>query len=214
MIWSKIFRFHKPNPIHELRLAILWVLKGLPNDFGIHLGLKCASFSKMNVGTSRRAPCAALGFESFFSVLTGNQLFERMGLAIRDVLMLILPLICALLLIKKCGDQTFLSSSDCIIYIYIYWPSILYLKYYNQRNCNLPQELFTHLLGNMSWSGVEPGAAQRIAGRVLPSLQGDHAEHFHMWWSICSGGPKHFHMGVKHVQNTEILWSNQAEVHS
>ena len=61
----------------------------------------------------------------------------------------------------------------------------------------------------MSRSGVEPGAAQRIVGGVLSSLQRDHAEHFHMWWSTCSGGPKHFHMGVEHVQNTEILWSSR-----
>lgn len=114
MIWSKIFGFHKPNTVHKLRLAILWVLRGLPDDFGIHLGLKCASFSKMNVGTSSRAPCASLGFESFCSVLMGNQLLERMGLAIQHALMLLPALISALVLIKC----MVIKHSDPVLFIY------------------------------------------------------------------------------------------------
>ena len=55
------------------------MLRGIPGQFASHFGLKCSSFCKMNIGTSRRSPCTSLGFEDFLSVLTGNMLLERMG---------------------------------------------------------------------------------------------------------------------------------------
>lgn len=101
------------------------MLRGLPDDFGIHLGLKCASFSKMNVGTSSRAACASLGFESFCSVLMGNQLLERMGLAIQHALMLLPALISALVLIKC----MVIKHSDPVLFVYILDIHFIYLKY-------------------------------------------------------------------------------------
>ena len=53
------------------------MLKAVVDNFGVHLGLKCSSFSKMNVGTSARCPCMAIGYETFASVCLGNMLLER-----------------------------------------------------------------------------------------------------------------------------------------
>ncbi|CAL1171487.1 unnamed protein product [Cladocopium goreaui] len=63
-------------------LATLAVLRGKLDDFGVHFGLKCASFSKMNTGTSARSACTAIGVEEYQSVNTGNMLMERSCLLI------------------------------------------------------------------------------------------------------------------------------------
>ena len=62
-----------------LRLAILCLLRTVPGPggFGCHFGIKCSSFSKMNVGTSQRSTCSSTGFSEYKSVQVGNQLLER-----------------------------------------------------------------------------------------------------------------------------------------
>ena len=59
------------------RLAILGLLRCTQDDFASHFGIKCSSFSKMNVGTSRRSACDALGNFQYLSVQLGNALLER-----------------------------------------------------------------------------------------------------------------------------------------
>lgn len=59
------------------RLAIITMLRGLPDSFGCHFGLKCSSFCKMNIGTSCRSACTPIGFEDYLSVKIGNMLLER-----------------------------------------------------------------------------------------------------------------------------------------
>ena len=61
------------------RLATLFLLRAVVNNFGCHLGLKCSSMCKMNVGTSRRSACASIGYEPYPSVSLGNLLLERTG---------------------------------------------------------------------------------------------------------------------------------------
>ena len=51
----------------------------MADNFGAHFGMKCSSFCKVNVGTSARSPCSALGFEEYPSVQLGNMLLERRG---------------------------------------------------------------------------------------------------------------------------------------
>lgn len=63
----------------KLRLATSFLLRAVPDDFGCHLGMKCYSFSRMNVGTSARTACSSIGWEQFASVLLGNCLLERIG---------------------------------------------------------------------------------------------------------------------------------------
>ncbi|CAL1170825.1 unnamed protein product [Cladocopium goreaui] len=63
-------------------LATLWLLRAVEDNFALHLGLKCSSFSKMNVGTSSRSACTSIGWEKFASVLIGNCLLERSCLLI------------------------------------------------------------------------------------------------------------------------------------
>ena len=55
------------------------ILRGFEDNFACHFGIKCASFSKMNVGTSMRSPHASIGFVDYPSVSTANMLLERTG---------------------------------------------------------------------------------------------------------------------------------------
>lgn len=59
------------------RLAVLALLRCIVDDFACHFGIKCSSFSKMNIGTSRRSPCSSLGYAEYPSVQLGNILLER-----------------------------------------------------------------------------------------------------------------------------------------
>lgn len=61
------------------RLACLAMLRCIQDNFASHFGIKCASFSKMNVGTSRRSACSAIGFVEYESVKLANTLLERTG---------------------------------------------------------------------------------------------------------------------------------------
>ena len=61
----------------NLRLALLCVLRGVPHDMAVHVGLKCSSLCKMNQGTSMRSACASIGYFYFKSVWESNLLTER-----------------------------------------------------------------------------------------------------------------------------------------
>lgn len=60
-----------------LRLAILVMLKGVINNLATHFGIKCSSFCRVNVGTSMRSACTAIGFTQYLSVALSNKLLER-----------------------------------------------------------------------------------------------------------------------------------------
>ena len=72
-----VILMHVQYHLKQLRLATLFLLRAMVDNFGMHLGMKCSSFCKMNVGTSQRAPCASIGYEEYGSVVLGNQLLER-----------------------------------------------------------------------------------------------------------------------------------------
>ena len=55
------------------------MLRTVAGRFGCHFGLKCSSLCKMNIGTSHRSACTALGYESYPSVSLANMLLERRG---------------------------------------------------------------------------------------------------------------------------------------
>ena len=65
------------NTISQPRLAILALLRCVAHDFACHFGIKCSSFSKVNVGTSRRSACDSIGCCDYQSVRAGNILLER-----------------------------------------------------------------------------------------------------------------------------------------
>jgi len=60
-----------------LRLALLSCLRAVAGNFGAHFGIKCASFSKMNVGTSLRSAAGTIGAYFYKSVREANALLER-----------------------------------------------------------------------------------------------------------------------------------------
>lgn len=70
------------NPVQKVepRLALLFLLRSDPNGFASHFGIKCSSFSKMNVGTSQRSACGPIGHVAYKSVAVANKLLERKGL--------------------------------------------------------------------------------------------------------------------------------------
>lgn len=61
------------------RLAVLALLRCIPNDFACHFGIKCSSLCKMNKGTSKRSACSSVGYTEYVSVQLGNTLLERTG---------------------------------------------------------------------------------------------------------------------------------------
>ena len=63
--------------LQNLRLACVCLLRCKQNDFSVVIGIKCSSFCKMNLGTSRRAPCASIGYTAYRSVREANLLLER-----------------------------------------------------------------------------------------------------------------------------------------
>lgn len=65
------------TPLKEPRLAVLALLRCIEDCFASHFGIKCSSFSKMNLGTSRRSACSSIGYTVYQSVQLGNILLER-----------------------------------------------------------------------------------------------------------------------------------------
>lgn len=61
----------------HLSLAIVFLLKGRFADFVSWWGIKCSSWTQVNVGTSSRSPCASLGDLLQISVLEANRMLER-----------------------------------------------------------------------------------------------------------------------------------------
>ena len=62
----------------QLRTALGTVLRGdWARGFLSHFGLKCASWTAINSGTSSRSPCSAIGNTDFPSVVCANLLTSR-----------------------------------------------------------------------------------------------------------------------------------------
>lgn len=95
-----------PIACQHLRLAILCLLRARANAFAAHFALKCSSFCRMNVGTSRRAPCCSTGYEEYASVTASNRLLERTAVRINHSC--------------KCFNHKDLSVSRSHQYV-IYW---------------------------------------------------------------------------------------------
>ena len=64
--------------LHRLRTAIATALRGDSiNGWLCHFGLKCSSFTCVNVGTSGRSACTPWGILEYQSVQNGNMLASR-----------------------------------------------------------------------------------------------------------------------------------------
>ncbi|CAL1136900.1 unnamed protein product [Cladocopium goreaui] len=70
------------NSASGFALAVVCLLRARCGDFSAHFAMKCASFCKMNVGTSKRSPCSSTGFTDYPSVSQSNMLGERTCLLI------------------------------------------------------------------------------------------------------------------------------------
>ena len=71
-----MFKLHSTWVI-QLRLAVVYIMKGKPYDFLAWFGIKCSTWVGINAATSLRAACASLGDLSKRSVLEGNAMLER-----------------------------------------------------------------------------------------------------------------------------------------
>lgn len=82
-LYFRVSLFHESFipciPTGELSLAIIFLLKGKLDDFVSWYGIKCSSWTQVNVGTSTRCPCASLGDILKISVREANQMLERRG---------------------------------------------------------------------------------------------------------------------------------------
>ncbi|CAL1161775.1 unnamed protein product [Cladocopium goreaui] len=74
--------FMNINSPSGFALAVISLLRARARDFSAHFALKCASFCKMNVGTSKRSPCSSTGFTDYKSVSDSNRMAERTCLLI------------------------------------------------------------------------------------------------------------------------------------
>ena len=63
--------------IIQPRLCIIFLLKGRAHDFLSWFGIKCSSWTQMNVGTSSRAACCSTGDLLMASVGEANKMLER-----------------------------------------------------------------------------------------------------------------------------------------
>lgn len=68
---------HCAHPNLQLRLAIRCILRGDPTGFLCHFGLKCSTWSTVNVGTSCRSERSSLGNCDHESVRSGNAMASR-----------------------------------------------------------------------------------------------------------------------------------------
>lgn len=67
-----------PHKIEYPRLAIQTILLGdAEHGWVCHFGLKCSSWTTINVGTSGRSPCTPLGNLLYVSVQQGNTMASR-----------------------------------------------------------------------------------------------------------------------------------------
>ncbi|CAE7235718.1 unnamed protein product [Symbiodinium natans] len=86
-------KYHEKKPGHRSNymdlthtsgflLACYFILRGRPQSFFAIFAVKCASFSQMNRGTSKRSACSSVGMPQHASVKQANQLLERSVLLI------------------------------------------------------------------------------------------------------------------------------------
>ena len=65
------------NSTVQQRLCIIFLLKGRSHDFLAWYGIKCSSWTQINVGTSSRAACCSAGNMLMASVGQANRMLER-----------------------------------------------------------------------------------------------------------------------------------------
>ena len=61
----------------QIRVCIASILKCRFERFLAMFAIKCASWTSINAGPSRRCPCDAVGFDEFASVSSSNAMLER-----------------------------------------------------------------------------------------------------------------------------------------
>ena len=61
----------------QIRVCIASILKCRYERFLAMFAIKCASWTSINAGTSRRCPCDAVGFDEYASVSSSNAMLER-----------------------------------------------------------------------------------------------------------------------------------------
>ena len=66
-----------PKPSLHPRLAVASILKCAPQRFLAMFAIKCASWTGINQGTSKRSMCTSIGYDEYESVFASNAMLER-----------------------------------------------------------------------------------------------------------------------------------------
>ena len=161
------------------RLAILCILRAVAGDFAAHFGIKCASFSKMNVGTSLRSACATLGCTAFKSVHESNRLLERTA--------------------DLCGCNQNLNTYARMGFDI----SFHYGCQLPNHDCS-HQDLPSHFAGDGPWRDMVVGTARWKCHDVLPDLSLYASEHSKLWWPLQC--PRLSDQSIGHVISIILCW--------
>lgn len=166
-LWSKNgFKHNLSKPIQFLRLAVISLLRARARDFSAHFALKCASFCKMNVGTSKRSPCSSTGFTDYKSVSDSNRMAERRLLQT-----------CSCLACNILRYNLFLARGNLFVtapFTKHHWLPPFPLK-------DVPAHSSLH----SAWGSLDAGAAGWVGSGISSSFQNDVAKHFCLWWGPC-----------------------------
>ena len=77
LLYGKTSKYMFTWLVLQLSFAIITILRGHPDGFLCHFGIKCSSWSTVNVGTSSRSFCTPVGNTLFRSVRTANTMASR-----------------------------------------------------------------------------------------------------------------------------------------
>ena len=73
---------HNCNIEFEMRLCIAAILKSVAGGCVVLLGMKCSSWTVVNMGTSKRSPCCPAGDQTNVNVGNANCMAARTGYSI------------------------------------------------------------------------------------------------------------------------------------
>ena len=74
-----VHRFHVvPDPVFDLRLALVLCLCGRPAEAAFVIAVVCSSWSAVNLATSKRSVLTPFGDQSLTSVRSANRMVARL----------------------------------------------------------------------------------------------------------------------------------------
>ena len=153
------------NNFHWSRLCVTTVLQGRTDDLLVHLGMKCSSWSRVNIGTSMRAICCPAGDLTKLSVKQANCMAARIPIfQFRGLVWINYSITtCRISIIaKKIGLQRWYAWDSTWLY-----PSL-------QGYLSMLQDYPHHPLSFFLWSDVAVGATIPDYAPLLWPLPASH----------------------------------------